>query len=190
MSDEILPKGAGPGGSSADASGGPEVGAFRQGSLATQLALGRYLVGRVIIARVSAGLTFTAVAIVAVAVLVWVVGPHWLAILIGLLALPVLGVRALVRWTVGRLTDAHIFGPAEQEVRRMIGATGGDFRRELRRIGVPASRLSFPLLLLRLLRGPSRRTLIERMRGFDIANVVPASRVDELHMIISSIRRG
>lgn len=206
-SGEILPRGAGPTGPTGDpfafgATGSYEVpgsagdaqeeitvGRFRPGSLSTQLALGRYLVGRVIIARVSAGLMVTALVIIAIAVLIWFAGPHWLAILIGLLALPVLIVRALVRWFIGRITDAHIFGPAEDQVRKMIGDTGGDFRRELRRIGVPASIFSFPVLLVRLMRRTSRRTLLERMRGFDLTNVVPPSRVDELQMLITSVRR-
>jgi hypothetical protein len=167
----------------------PAVGRFRPGSLSTQLALGRYLVGRVIIARVNAGLMVTALVIIAIAALVWWVGPHWLAILVALLALPVLIVRALVRWFIARITDAHTFGPAEAQVRTMIGDTGGDFRRELRRIGVPASIFSFPLLLIRLMRSSSRRTLLERIRAFDLTKVVPPSRVDELQMLITSLRR-
>ncbi|MCU1690091.1 MAG: hypothetical protein JWN61_3385 [Pseudonocardiales bacterium] len=193
-SGEILPRAADASGSASGpgASGAPEgvsVGRFRQGSLSTQLALGRYLVGRVIIARISAGLMVTALVILAIAVLVWFVGPHWLAVLIGLLALPVLFVRSLVRWFIGKITEARIFGPAEDQVRKMIGDTGGDFRRELRRIGVPSGMFSFPLLLIRLMRRSSRRTLLDRMRGFDLTNVVPASRVDELHMLIRSVRR-
>lgn len=185
-SGEILPR-SGPAEGDADRI---SVGRFRPGSLSTQLALGRYLVGRVIIARINAGLMLTALVIIGIAVLVWLVGPHWLGILIGLLALPVLLVRALVRSFIGRITDAHTFGPAEDQVRRMIGDTGGDFRRELRRIGVPASIVSFPLLLMRLMRSSSRRTLLDRMRNFDLTRVVPASRVDELQMLITSIRRS
>lgn len=183
---EILPRAddAGP------ESDGISVGRFRPGSLSTQLALGRYLVGRVIIARINAGLMVTALVIIAIAVLVWWVGPHWLGILIGLLALPVLIVRTLVRWFIGRLTDAQTFGPAQAQVQRMVGDTGGDFRRELRRIGVPSSIVSFPLLLIRLMRASSRRTLLERIRAFDLTRVVPPSRVDELQMLITSLRRA
>lgn len=187
---EILPSGRNPSGSGGPGREDIQVGRFRQGTLSTQWALGRYLVGRVIIARISAGLMLTALIVLAVAAVVWWLGPNWLAVLIGLLALPILLVRVVIRTAVGRLTEAHVFGPAEDQVRRMIGDTGGDFRRELRRIGVPSSIFGFPVLLIRLLRTRSRRTLLERMRGFDLTRVVPPSRIDELHMLIRSVRRG
>lgn len=183
---------AGSGGAGSGGAGLPEdtsVGSFRQGNLGTQMALGRYLVGRVIAARISAGLMVTALVILALAAVDWFIGPHWLAVLIALLALPVLLARAVARWFIDRVTEASLFAPAEDAVRRMIGQTGGDFRRELRRIGVPASMFGFPLLLARMMRGKSRRTLLLRMRDFEVDRVVPPSRVDELHMLIAATRR-
>jgi hypothetical protein len=39
------------------------------------------------------------------------------------------------------------------------------------------------------MRSSSRRTLLERIRAFDLTKVVPPSRVDELQMLITSLRR-
>jgi hypothetical protein len=166
-----------------------DVGDFRRGNLGTQWALGRYLVGRVIVGRVQAGLLFSAVLILILAGLVYWAGITWLAVLIALAALGVIIVRWLFITLVGRLIQAPIFGPFEDQLRRLVGDTRGDLRRELHRIGVPAGWWSFPLLIVRLMRRTSRRRLFERMRTVDLGKVVPASRVDELHLLIDSVRR-
>jgi hypothetical protein len=166
-----------------------DVGDFRQGSAHVRWALSRYLLGRLIIARVSAGLLFTAFLIAVLGGLVYWAGGRWLAVLIFLVALGVVVIRWVFVTVVRRLTFDARFGPAERQLRRIIGAAGGDLRRELHRIGVPLSWWSFPLLLLRLMRSRSRRVLFERMRGFQLERAVPAGRVDELHMLIASARR-
>jgi hypothetical protein len=184
----------GPGqGSAASGSTAPEpgdVGDFRQGSAQVRWALARYLVGRVIISRVSGGLLFTAGLIAVLGALVFWLGVHWLGVLVILFAIGVLFVRWVFVSIVRRLTLSAELGRAEGQLRRLVGDTGGDFRKEMRRIGVPMSWWSFPILLIRLLRGRSRRVLFERMRSFDLRRTVPDSRVDELHMLIASVTRG
>jgi hypothetical protein len=56
--------------------------------------------------------------------------------------------------------------------------------RELRRVGLPSHTLTLPLLAVRLLRRNSRGATLERLRSFRLDNVVPAGRVDELHLLL------
>ena len=163
---------------------GPEVGGFEQGTPGSRWALGRYLVGRAIGEYVSRGLLVFALIIVGLAALVWWVGPHWLAILIGVFALCVL----LFRWPLGallrRATGAGYFGPLEDRMRRLVADTRGDVRGELRRIGVPSRTWTLPLLGWRLIRRRHRAETMRRLRQFDVERVVPSSRLDELHLIV------
>src|ERR1700712_916789 len=95
---EIVPGSVGPRGERPPSSGGgaeSEVG-FGNADPLTAGLLARYLVGRVVAARVSISLLITALVLVAGAVALWVWGPHWLAVLVGLLALVVVAFRALV----------------------------------------------------------------------------------------------
>lgn len=167
-----------------------DVGEFRQGGSDVRWALARYLVGRVIITRISIGLLFTVALIATLGALAWWAGIRWLGVLILLFALGVAVLRWIFVTTARRLTAAAQFGPAEDQVRKLIGATGGDLRRELRRIGVPSHWWSFPLLLMRLMRRKSRRTIFTRLRSVELDRIVPSSRLDELHMIIDAARRG
>ena len=165
-----------------------EVGNFRKGDAASRFALSRLLVGRVIVARIGAGMMFLALLVLALAVVTWLFGPQWLAILIGLFAVFMLVVRALVMALLRRLAGYGAFGQYEQQVHSLVSATGGDLRRELRRNRIPAGWWSFPLLVVRLFRSHGRRELFERMRGVDIDRIVPAARVDELHSVLRSMR--
>ena len=167
-----------------------DVGAFRQGNEATHWALSHYLVGRVVVSRVQLGLLFTALMIVGLAALAYMAGITWLAVLISLGALGVLIIRWMVVTVVGRLIQVPGLAAYEDRLRSLVGDTSGDLRREMRRAGVPFSWYSFPILMFRLMRRGSRRTLIARMRTVDLDSVVPASRVDELHILIDSVRRS
>lgn len=166
-----------------------EVGDFRRGRAEVRWALARYLVGRVILAKVSVGLLFTAALIAALGVAVYLLGVKWLGVLVLLVALGVVIVRWVFATVVRRMTAAARFGPVEDQLRRLLGDTGADLRRELRRVGVPSGWWSFPLLLLRLMRSKSRRRLFARMRTIELERIVPPSRIDELHMAIDAARR-
>jgi len=167
-----------------------DVGDFRQGRAEVRWALARYLVGRVILTKVSIGMLFTAALVAALGIAVYALGVEWLGVLILLVALGLLVARWVFAGIVRRLTAAAQFGPAEAQVRQLLSETGGDLRRELRRAGVPSGWWSFPLLLLRMMRTSSRRKLFARMRTIDLERIVPASRVDQLHMAIDTARRG
>ncbi|MDR1998621.1 MAG: hypothetical protein LBQ06_01580, partial [Frankiaceae bacterium] len=161
LAGQLLPPAADPGGA-----GGPgEVGDFRQGRAEVRWALARYLVGRVILGKVSLGLLFTAALIGAAGIAMFALGLKVFGVLILLAALAVLLVRWVFAGIVRRVSAAASFGPAEEQVRRLLADTGGDLRRELRRVGVPSGWWSFPLLLARLIRSGPRRAMFARMRA-------------------------
>jgi hypothetical protein len=166
----------------------PDVGAFEQGTPASRWALGRYLVGRAIGDFVSRALTVFTLFVVALAALVWWLGPHWLAVLIGVFALTVLLVRSLLGAVLRRATGAGYFGPADDRMRRLVAETRGDIRAELRRIRVPSRTWTLPLLVWRLARRRRRAETLRRLRAFDAKRVVSRSRLDELHMIVQQLR--
>ncbi len=191
---EIVPGSVGPSGDRSGASGerpatsgngtSPEVGFGGSDPLTAGL-LARYLVGRVVAARVSISLLLTALVLLAGAVALWVWGPHWVAILVGLVALAVLAFRAIVVAILRRIMGVGQLGPAEDKVRALVADTQGDMRRELRRIGLPATVFGMPLLLIRLL-GRRRAATFARLKQFDINRVVPRSRQDEFNFVVAS----
>lgn len=136
---------------------------------------------------VSRALMVFALLVVAVAVLVWWAGPHWLAVLIGVFAVTVLVLRALLGAVLRRVTGVGYFGPAEDRMRRLVAETRGDIRTELRRIGVPSRSWTLPVLAWRLARRRRRAETLARLRRFDAERVVPGSRLDELHMIVRQV---
>ena len=166
----------------------PDVGAFEQGTPGSRWALGRYLVGRAIGESVSRALTVFALLVVALTALVWWLGPHWLAGVIGVFALTVLLLRSLLGAVLRRVTGAGYFGAAEGRMRRLVAETRGDIRTELRRIGVPSRMWTLPLLVWRLARRTRRAETLQRLRGFDAERVVSRSRLDEVHMIVRQLR--
>lgn len=165
-----------------------EVGDFRQGSPMSKWALSRYLLGRVIGEYIANFLLVFAVAVFALAALVWFTGPHWFAVLIGIFAAGVLVVRWAFDAILHRLTGAGYFGPIEQTIRTLVHDTRGDMQKELRRIGVPSHLLTMPLLATRLASRKRRRETLARLRQFEIARAVSASRLDELHMALDQLR--
>ena len=189
---EIVPGSVGPSGSGDQSGpsrdGGPEIGFGGSDPIAAGL-LARYLVGRVIAARVSVSLMITALVILAGAVALWVWGPHWLAILVGLVALAVVAFRALVMAILRRVMGVGRLGPVEEKVRGLVGDTQGDLRRELRRIGLPATVFGMPFLILRFL-GRRRAETLTRLHEFDVNRVVPRSRQDELQFLLHAHLTG
>jgi hypothetical protein len=149
----------------------------------TAVMLARYLVGRVIAARVSGSLMIIALALLAAAVVVWIWVSHGLAIFVAIIVLIVLGFRALLMAVLRRLMAVGQLGAAEDKVRAMVADTGGDLRRELRRIGLPGSTLGVPLLVIRLI-GRRRRETMAKLSQFDVANVVPRQRLNELQFVV------
>jgi hypothetical protein len=167
---------------------GPDVGRFEQGTPGSRWALGRYLVGRAIGEYVSRGLMVFALIVVGLAVLVWWLGPRWLAVLIGLFALCVLLFRWALTALLRRATGVGAFGPMEDRLRRLVADTRGDVRAELRRVGVPSRTWTLPLLAWRLFRRRRRAETMRRLRQFDVERVVPKARLDELHLIVRQVR--
>ncbi len=155
----------------------------QSGTGATALMLARYLVGRALAARLSLALWLVAGIIFVGAVALWIVDAHWVAVVFALLGLIVLGVRALVMLVLRKVMAVGRLGSAEARITELVRDTGGDLRRELRRIGLPGSVLAMPVLLVRIL-GKHRLQTFERMRRFDVANVVPASRRAELDFLV------
>ena len=160
----------------------PEVGHAATHPL-TATVLARYLVGRAIAARVSVSLMVIALVIIAGAAALWIWVSHGLAIFLGIVALFVLGFRALLMAVLRRLMAVGQLGPAEYKIKSMVADTSGDLRRELRRIGLPASTFGLPLLAIRLL-GRRRRETLTRFGQFDVTNVVPKTRLDELQFVV------
>ncbi len=153
------------------------------GTGATALMLARYLVGRALAARLSLALWLVAGILFAGAVALWIVDAHWVAVVFALLGLFVLGVRALVMFVLRKVMAVGRLGAAEARITELVHDTGGDLRRELRRIGLPGSVLAMPVLLIRIL-GKRRKQTFQWMRRFDVTNVVPASRRAELDFLV------
>ena len=160
------------------------VGEFRQGSPLSRWALARYLIGRAIGESVGSTLLIVALALLALAaVSQWVVHSTLLAVLIGIVAIGVLLLRAVLRAVLRRLTEADRYGTLETRLRELVSDTRGDVLRELRRVGLPSHTVTLPLLAFRLI-GKRRKTTLARLREFDIDRAVPKSRLDELHMLL------
>jgi hypothetical protein len=160
-----------------------EVGEFRQGSPGSQWALSRYLVGRAIGEDAARILFAVCLLLIALAVLVFVLGPTWIGVLLVLAALGVFAVGSLVRAVLRRVSGAGTLGLAEPAMRALVRDTRLDVRRELRRIGLPSHVWSLPLLAARLA-GRRRAQTTQRLRDFDVDRVVPAGRLDELHLLL------
>lgn len=164
--------------------GADDVGAFRQGSANSRWALARYLVGRAIGESVGTTLFLVAaVLLVAAALLEWLLGWTFVAVLVVLAAVVVLALRAVLLAVLRRLTAADRYGPVEDRLRGLVDDTRGDVLRELRRIGLPSHMITLPLLAVRLI-GRRRKDTLTRMRSFEIDRAVPAARLDELHLLL------
>lgn len=163
---------------------GFDVGAFEQGSPASRWALSRYLVGRAIGESISRSLLIVALVILALAGVVEWSGSTFWSVVVAVFALGVLGMRAVLRAVLRRLTAADQPGPIEARLAALVADTRSDVLAELRRIGLPGRTWTLPLLGLRFLGRERRRKTVARLRGFDLDRVVPKSRVDELHLML------
>jgi len=166
----------------------PEVGYGRQGNALTQWALARYLVGRSIGESLGASLLLFAVVLAGVAAgLWWGLDSHGWAVLVAIIAVIVLFLRWVLMALLSRLTATRQYAPIERRLGQLVAQTRGDVLGELRRLGLPGRLWTLPLLAVRLLRRASRAETFARLKGFDLDRVVPASRVDELHMLIKAV---
>jgi hypothetical protein len=162
-----------------------DVGDFEQGSGPTRWALARYLVGRAVAESISRSLALLGLSLVALAVLVgWAARSPWWAVAIGLVALGVLVMRALLRVVLDRLTAVDQVGPLRDRLRGLIADTRGDVLVELRRIGLPGRTVTLPWFAVLLARRRTRPETISRLRRFDLDRAVTPARIDELHMVL------
>lgn len=167
-----------------------EVGEFRPGGPLSQWALARYLVGRAIAESVGTSLLIVALVLLALTgLLAWAGATGW-AVFVGVIALGVLAMRALLLGVLRRLSAARQYAPVEVRLRALVADTRGDVRRELRRLRLPGHTWTLPLLALRFVGRKRRRATLERLRGFDVSRVVPRARVDELHLLLRSSLGG
>ncbi len=163
----------------------PEVGEFRQGTAASQWALGRYLVGRAV--TESAGWVLLLVGIVLLVLAgIAQLAAHltFVAVVLFVLAAGVLILRWALLGIVRRLTGFERFGPLEGRMRALIDDTSSDVRRELRRIGLPGHLFTLPLLAFRFVGRSRRKDTVTRLRGFDASRAVPRARLDEVHLLL------
>ncbi len=121
--------------------------------------------------------------LLAVGVLSWWLVSPWLGVPVILISLAVLGVRAIATALVRGLFGGGRRDPTDPRLAGLIKATRADVHRELRRLGLPGRVVTMPLLALRLV-GSRRIETVRRLSQFRADNVVPAARVDELHMVL------
>ncbi|HEV7192833.1 MAG TPA: hypothetical protein VGN35_06445 [Jatrophihabitantaceae bacterium] len=164
-----------------------DVGSFRQGSPLSRWALARYLVGRALGESISRSLLAVALLVLGLAGLVeWGAGSTFWAVVIALAGLGMLTMRAVLRAVLVRLTALEARAPIEGRLRELVADTRADVRAELRRIGLPGHPWSLPLLTLSFLGRERRGRTVERLRHFEVERVVPAARLDELHLVLRS----
>lgn len=167
---------------------GPEIGSFRQGSLGSQWALGRYLVGRAVAEALSRGLLLLAVVLLAGAAGIWAAGSTFWGVVVGILAVAVVLMRRVVLAVLRRLRVAGGDPALDARLGQLVAATRKDVLAELRRLGLPSRSWTLPLLAVRLL-GRRRRETADKLRAFQIDRVVPAARLDEVHLLLQSASR-
>jgi hypothetical protein len=158
----------------------------RPGRLDSEPALRSYLLSRAIGRAAVNLLLWSGIAVLLVAAALWLSGLQVLGILIGLLAIPVLLLRGVLAGLGRRLSGADRLGDIEPQVGRLVARTGRGLRRELRRVGLPGSPLAPLLIALRLLRPRRRQATALALSRVELARVVPASQVDELHLLLQS----
>ncbi|MFL6161186.1 MAG: hypothetical protein ACJ74U_03070 [Jatrophihabitantaceae bacterium] len=162
---------------------------FRSASPQSEAALRQYLLTRALGRSVLNTVQWSAIAIVALAVACWLADVKVLAVLIGLLAVFVLLARWMLAGLGRRLSGADRLGAVEPQVRRLVARTGRQLRQELRRVGLPGTPWAPLLIALRLLRPYRRRQTAQALARVDLTRVVPASQLDELHLLLQSAGR-
>lgn len=179
-----------PGGQFPAEVGGPMAGAqfsfTSAGRLDSEAALRRYLLSRALGRSVIQTVQWSGISILAVAVLCWLGGLKVLGILIGLVAVFVLVLRAMLAGLERRLTGSAQLGGLEPRVARLVAKTGRNLRRELRRVGLPGLPWAPLLIALRLIRPLRRARTLRALSQVELANAVPPDQLDELHLLLQS----
>jgi hypothetical protein len=85
-----------------------------------------------------------------------------------------------------RLSGADRLGSGEQAVAAMVSRTRRGLRRELRRVGLPSTPWAPLSVLIRLIRPVRRVATVQALGRIDLAAVVPADQLDELHLLLQS----
>jgi hypothetical protein len=163
----------------------PDVGEFRQGTVGSQWALGRYLIGRAITESIGWALLLVGLVLLVLAALAQL-GAHltFLAVLLVVLAVAVLILRWALLGIVRRLTGFERFGPLGDRMQALVDDTSSDVLRELRRIRLPGRLWTLPLLAFRFLGRDRRADTIAKLREFDTTRAVPKARLDEIHLLL------
>jgi hypothetical protein len=157
---------------------------------ASEAALRRYLLTRALGRSVINTVQWSGISILAIAALCWLGGVKILAILIGLVAVAVLCVRVLLSAIERRLTGSARLGAIEPRVDKLVARTSRGLRKELRRVGLPGTPWAPMLIALRLIRPFRRGQTLLALSRIELATVVPASQLDELHLLLQTTRRG
>lgn len=167
-----------------------EVGHFGPASATTQAALRRYLLTRALGSSVVNTVQWTGVVVLILAALCWLGGVKVLAVLVGLFALLIFAVRALLSAIQRRLAGSDKLGPLEPRVAALVARTRRDLRRELRRVGLPGVPWAPLLIALRLIRPYRRVPTMQALSRIDLSKAVPPSQLDELELLLRQAPPG
>lgn len=163
--------------------GSSDGGSFAGGSLG---ALRRYLLVRVLGRSVINTVQWSGITILLLAALCWLGGIKVLAVLIAIVAIFVLLTRVMLSGLERRLSGSRQLGAIKPRVDALVTKTRRGLRREFRRVGLPGVPWAPMLIALRLIRPTRRVRTIQALSRIDLAAVVPASQLDELHLILQS----
>jgi hypothetical protein len=105
---------------------------------------------------------------------------------VGLAALIVLLIRALLAGIQRRISGIDRMGSAGPRVEKLVGKVRKGLHAELRRIGLPSAPWGPVLIGLRLIRPLRRAETAQKLAAFDLGQVVPPSTLDELHLLLSN----
>lgn len=167
-----------------------EVGNIGPGSAASQAVLRRYLLTRALGSSIVNAVQWTGVVVLLLAVLSGLGGLKLLAVLLGLVAVLILVVRAMLSAIQRRLSGATRLGPLEPRVARLVTRTRRELRRELRRVGLPGVPWAPLLIAWRLVRPLRRLRTMQALSRVDLTKVVPPSQVDELQILLRQAPLG
>ncbi len=152
----------------------------------SESALRRYLLVRALGRSVVNTVQWSGISILLIAVLCWLGGIKVLAVLVGVVAVLVLLVRGLLAGIERRLAGSAQLGAAAPRVDALVSKTRRGLRRELRRVGLPGVPWAPLLIALRLIRPLRRARTVQALSQLDLAAVVPASQLDELHLLLQT----
>ena len=161
-----------------------EVGNIGPGSAASQAVLRRYLLTRALGSSIINAVQWSGVVVLLLAALSWLGDVKALAVLLGLVALPIFAVRGVLSAIARRLSGASRLGPLEPRVAALVTRTRRELRRELRRVGLPGVPWAPLLIAWRLVRPIRRVPTMQALSRIDLTKVVPPSQVDELQILL------